>query len=253
MPVKKGKQAKQAKPKAKQSRKDHLSLSRAVVEESNDAEPQQPEDDVETVEKVKPGQKPKRTLDNTTADEDEMRLEALLFSDIHATEYDGLAVTRQAAQDVSEDEEDIDFANMDFIIDRTGSKGASNEPAAVLNAADVSVKEGDSDKDSGDDDDSVKDTTDRGVKRSVWEDADDHAIEVAMASKSRTRKLRKTEAEDVVDGSEYSDRLREQFKNTYSRTHQKWAEHVEEDVDGSELMGWSGKLLDGSKQGVCSV
>ncbi|PGH12522.1 hypothetical protein AJ80_06683 [Polytolypa hystricis UAMH7299] len=46
----------------------------------------------------------------------------------------------------------------------------------------------------------------------AWEDSDDERITVSLAGHSRLRKLRATEAEDVVSGKEYVRRLRKQFE-----------------------------------------
>ncbi|KAI9812032.1 MAG: hypothetical protein M1827_004924 [Pycnora praestabilis] len=49
----------------------------------------------------------------------------------------------------------------------------------------------------------------------AWEDSDDERIMVSLASNPRLRKLRVTEAEDVVNGREYTKRLRRQFERLY--------------------------------------
>ncbi|KAF2759960.1 WD40 repeat-like protein [Pseudovirgaria hyperparasitica] len=54
---------------------------------------------------------------------------------------------------------------------------------------------------------------DQDIKESAaWEDSDDDRIMVSIASVPRLRKLRITEAEDVISGKEYSRRLRMQFE-----------------------------------------
>ncbi|KAK6717392.1 hypothetical protein SNK05_000590 [Fusarium graminearum] len=45
----------------------------------------------------------------------------------------------------------------------------------------------------------------------AWEDSDDDRLAVSLAGAIRLRKLRKTEAEDLVSGTEYSQRLRQQY------------------------------------------
>ncbi|CVK95199.1 related to UTP18 Possible U3 snoRNP protein involved in maturation of pre-18S rRNA [Fusarium proliferatum] len=45
----------------------------------------------------------------------------------------------------------------------------------------------------------------------VWEDSDDDRLAISLAGATRLRKLRKTEAEDLVSGTEYSRRLRQQY------------------------------------------
>ncbi|KAI9738812.1 MAG: hypothetical protein M1834_008319 [Cirrosporium novae-zelandiae] len=46
----------------------------------------------------------------------------------------------------------------------------------------------------------------------AWEDSDDERLMVSLASDSRLRKLRVTEAEDMINGKEYTRRLRIQFQ-----------------------------------------
>lgn len=46
----------------------------------------------------------------------------------------------------------------------------------------------------------------------AWEDSDDDRLAVSLAGVTRLRKLRVTEAEDVISGTEYSRRLRQQFE-----------------------------------------
>ena len=45
----------------------------------------------------------------------------------------------------------------------------------------------------------------------AWEDSDDDRLGISLAGASRLRKLRISEAEDVVSGTEYSRRLRQQY------------------------------------------
>jgi U3 small nucleolar RNA-associated protein 18 len=48
------------------------------------------------------------------------------------------------------------------------------------------------------------------VNAPVWEDSDDERMMVCLASNPRLRKLRLTESEDMVNGKEYTERLRRQ-------------------------------------------
>lgn len=45
----------------------------------------------------------------------------------------------------------------------------------------------------------------------AWEDSDDERLLVSLASVPRLRKLRRTEAEDVITGKDYIKRLRKQY------------------------------------------
>ncbi|KAK3329002.1 WD40-repeat-containing domain protein [Apodospora peruviana] len=49
----------------------------------------------------------------------------------------------------------------------------------------------------------------------VWEDSDDERLTVSLAGATRLRKLRATEAEDLVSGAEYARRLRQQYLRLY--------------------------------------
>ena len=49
----------------------------------------------------------------------------------------------------------------------------------------------------------------------AWIDSDDERLVVSLASNPRLRKLRVTEAEDVINGKEYTKRLRRQFEMLY--------------------------------------
>ncbi|EFQ26217.1 U3 small nucleolar RNA-associated protein [Colletotrichum graminicola] len=59
----------------------------------------------------------------------------------------------------------------------------------------------------------------------AWEDSDDERLTVSLATATRLRKLRLTEAEDVVSGTEYSRRLRTQFLRLNPLP--KWAQEPE--------------------------
>ena len=49
----------------------------------------------------------------------------------------------------------------------------------------------------------------------AWIDSDDERLVVSLASNPRLRKLRNTESEDLVNGKEYTKRLRRQFERLY--------------------------------------
>ncbi|OHE95805.1 U3 small nucleolar RNA-associated protein [Colletotrichum orchidophilum] len=58
---------------------------------------------------------------------------------------------------------------------------------------------------------SKQETTAADENAPAWDDSDDERLTVSLATATRLRKLRITEAEDVVSGAEYSRRLRQQF------------------------------------------
>ncbi len=49
----------------------------------------------------------------------------------------------------------------------------------------------------------------------AWEDSDDERLTVSLATATRLRKPGTTEAEDVVNGTEYARRLRQQYLRLY--------------------------------------
>ncbi|KAK1769535.1 WD40-repeat-containing domain protein [Phialemonium atrogriseum] len=59
----------------------------------------------------------------------------------------------------------------------------------------------------------------------AWEDSDDERLSISLAGVSQLRKLRISEAEDVVNGTEYARRLRQQYLRLYP--HPAWAQEAE--------------------------
>eukprot|EP00741_Cyanophora_paradoxa_P011308 tig00020554_g10922.t1 len=68
--------------------------------------------------------------------------------------------------------------------------------------------------------------------RAAWEDEDDTAITVNIASVNRLKKLRKDELEDEITGTEYSGRLRKQFERSSKNI--SWAELQGPRTDGED-------------------
>lgn len=60
----------------------------------------------------------------------------------------------------------------------------------------------------------------------AWDDEDDERVAVNLAAQQRTRKLRKTEAETVVDGVQYAQKLKGQFEKVYGKP--SWYQEHEE-------------------------
>merc|ERR1711981_631855 len=55
-------------------------------------------------------------------------------------------------------------------------------------------------------------SSDSAAEGAAWSDSDDERITVSLTSRTQLRKLRKTEADDMITGKEYSRRLRKQFQ-----------------------------------------
>lgn len=61
-------------------------------------------------------------------------------------------------------------------------------------------------------DDSEEEDDEAGRSAAAWQDSDDERMVVSLASVPRLRKLRRTEAEDVISGKDYVRRLRKHFE-----------------------------------------
>ncbi|EFW22062.1 hypothetical protein D8B26_002154 [Coccidioides posadasii str. Silveira] len=153
-------------------------------------------------------------------DETEEQLEKLLFGDSegfrgalkdHRTTSTGLVLredseaegeANRAADD--DDNESIDyFAGLDdadlFVLDTgTGQAPPIIEPPSASALAKTTAAGGD--------------LLEADTVPAAWEDSDDERITVSLATNERMRKLRLTEAEDLVSGKEYAKRLRRQFE-----------------------------------------
>jgi len=111
------------------------------------------------------------------------------FSDFGST----LLVEAQDGRKAATGKEGLDDAAL-FVLDTAKHAGEN-----VLASAQEATQEGDQ---------AQEDTP-------VWVDSDDERLTVSLAGVSRLRKLRKTEADDVVNGTEYSRRLRQQYLRLY--------------------------------------
>lgn len=124
-----------------------------------------------------------------------------------------------------------------------GAKSASQRP---LLAAASARETGDSSDEDSDDGAKAKGKRKRkavvedeapripGGVAAAWADPDDEALEVDLASKPRTQKLRRSEKETKVTGVEYEERLREQFGKLHGNV--RWAEKktIKADSDSSD-------------------
>ena len=156
-------------------------------------------------------------------DNEEVQLEKLVFGDdegfnqalrtYDVEDSDGGDISDDSVDrgiDASEpEEEEEEEGELDevaddelFFIDAGIPKG---EASALVLAAE---------EDNGDDTDAP-----------AWIDSEDEKIVVSLASNTRLRKLRRTEAEDLVHGREYIKRLQQQFERLYPRP--AWAVQAE--------------------------
>ncbi|KAJ5172363.1 hypothetical protein N7492_004956 [Penicillium capsulatum] len=144
-------------------------------------------------------------------DESEKKLERMLFGDDEGfmgalrsqqERADAMALTLQSgeesgsADEAGEEDDDHALENMDdsdlFFLD----SGTAPESTEI-----VPSPETPSDAEEGEEESAP----------AIWHDSDDERLAVSLAGQARLRKLRNTEAEDVISGKEYTRRLRRQF------------------------------------------
>ncbi|TPX14206.1 uncharacterized protein E0L32_000600 [Thyridium curvatum] len=147
-------------------------------------------------------ERPKQHVEIAEKDEDEEELERLvlggkasfrehLFKSLDETGEGSLELLRldEGALEAETGHEDADDAGL-FFYDSTAAPGKDLQIAKAVGAAGEAAKDGDA---------------------PAWEDSDDERLSVSLAGVSRLRKLRLTEGEDIVSGTEYTRRLRQQF------------------------------------------
>ncbi|KAM7207005.1 WD40-repeat-containing domain protein [Rhypophila sp. PSN 637] len=71
-------------------------------------------------------------------------------------------------------------------------------------------------------------------QKPAWEDSDDERLTVSLASTPLLRKLRTTEAEDLISGTEYTRRLRQQYLRLYPTP--AWAKEAEAKQQGKKAV-----------------
>ncbi|CAK1367395.1 putative U3 small nucleolar RNA-associated protein 18 [Cercospora beticola] len=128
-------------------------------------------------------------------DETEEELERLVFGDSTAF--------RDGLRDFDPEAEDENIADYDAT---TGLEGLDDAQLFFTDTGDDSLRA------PAQDEHSDRDETLHSIQPAAWDDSDDERTLVSLASVPRLRKLRNTEAEDVVTGKEYSRRLRKQFE-----------------------------------------
>jgi U3 small nucleolar RNA-associated protein 18 len=137
-------------------------------------------------------------------DDSEEELERMVFGDsagfkagLHdfALDPSGAAFDDETDEEADEDGDMKDVPDQDLFFFDSG-------PQAVAGAV-VAATKGDE-----------EDEEDEGDKP-AWEDSDDERVVVSLASVPRLRKLRDTEADDVINGKDYVRRLRRQYQSLY--------------------------------------
>ncbi|KAJ9199581.1 hypothetical protein DTO164E3_4466 [Paecilomyces variotii] len=149
----------------------------------------------------------------TKKDETEEKLERLLFGD-DAGFHEALKSHRtpgtmdlvlQADSDEEEGEgeeegglDDVADADLFFLDSGTADVAGSHGDVAMTLA-----------------EDGEKEEEEEEITPAAWHDSDDERLTISLASEQRLRKLRNTEAEDLVSGKEYIRRLRRQFERLH--------------------------------------
>ncbi|KAJ9626382.1 U3 snoRNP protein [Taxawa tesnikishii (nom. ined.)] len=142
---------------------------------------------------------PDMGMDVDDKDAGEEELERLVFGDSVGF--------REGIQNFAVPEDDMDGEEAVVETDGTGFEGLDDAALFFMDTGPSGIQPS-----------AVAETeTDEEDKRTArhppaWEDSDDERLVVSLASVPRLRKLRRTEAEDVISGREYVKRLRKQFE-----------------------------------------
>ncbi|KAK4105538.1 WD40 repeat-like protein [Parathielavia hyrcaniae] len=118
--------------------------------------------------------------------------EHLFRDDFLPSVADSKALVKATADDDETTGHEHVSDSMLFTLDAGGDSDVELEPAATVQAG-----------------------QDQAEEAPAWEDSDDERLTVSLAGATRLRKLRQTEAEDVVSGTEYARRLRQQYLRLY--------------------------------------
>ncbi|GJJ70368.1 U3 small nucleolar RNA-associated protein 18 [Entomortierella parvispora] len=143
----------------------------------------------------------------------EVELENLIFGD--TDEHMDQAFSR-VGHELSSDEEDIDERDEFDYENEGGVLPGGNDDLFFMDSGPTPVPEEESEGEETDEEEREK------AKlaaiyggRPAWIDEDDKSLQVSLKSAKRLKKLRKEEAEDVVNGVDYEQRLRRQFEKVY--------------------------------------
>jgi U3 small nucleolar RNA-associated protein 18 len=178
-------------------------------ETANNSDEDEEESDVDSIQIELENKKQEKPVLPKDAEEEE--LERMIFGDSEGfkqgLEDFSLQKTAGAYGDLSDEDQDEDedlegVADQDLFFFDAG-------PAAAP-AGSVPV--------------SKADETDDEDDKPAWDDSDDERLVVSLASVPQLRKLRETIDDDVVNGKEYSRRLRRQYERLYPTPD--WALHA---------------------------
>ncbi|KAF9814812.1 hypothetical protein IEO21_04920 [Rhodonia placenta] len=169
-------------------------------------------------------------LDDATKDDEERRLESMLFGTAYIpgeVQADGVLVVSDEEDAPNKEYQNLLDTDLFFVDDAAGERSDADRDAHLdvrndQSDDDASSRHSDAEgqsKDSSDAEDSPSESEDepptwsrRAGKGPAWEDPDDPTLQVSLAQDKRRRKLRDAASEDVVGGREYERRLRRQFE-----------------------------------------
>ena len=160
-----------------------------------------------------------RELEAAKPDDEELQLEAQLFGGTPAAGFGEEQHAIGASADASSDEDE-------------GIGGVWPSALAGIGLVDQgddhdddAVPEQDDESDDDDDDDDrgsdVREIAGMAAQKRAWADDDDDDVVVDLSAVNRLRKLRKSERETEITGSDYAERLREQHRKLHPGT--EWA------------------------------
>lgn len=168
-------------------------------------------------------------------DDEELELEKIVFGDAEGFET-GLRNLDLEQNGESDPEEQGTLAN-----DENPSSMSSLDPTQMQDsnlffidegeAQDVNESDGNSVSSNTSDSEESEQSSDE--EPDAWFDSDDEKLQVSLVSSAKLRKLRDTMSEEMVQGKDYSKRLRSRFQKLYPVPD--WAKQQEDDSkNGSE-------------------
>jgi U3 small nucleolar RNA-associated protein 18 len=144
-------------------------------------------------------------------DAEEEELERIVFGDSAGFKQglDDFSLDRTAGAygDVSDEDED----------DEEDIEGVADQDLFFFDAGPVAAPAGSVAVDKAEESEDEHD-------KPAWDDSDDERLVVSLASVPQLRKLRETVDDDMVNGKEYSRRLRKQYERLYPTP--EWAQHA---------------------------
>lgn len=158
-------------------------------------------------------------------DPEELELEKLVFGDEQGFEAGLRDLVECTSGEEDEEEADGQESNQEDI----DLSQLQDDVLFMVDEGNLSSEQDDSDDamDDSESSDSSFDTLDIHGGKAAWIDSDDEKLQISLLSSDRLRKLRKTPADDLISGREYTKRLRNRFEKLYPKPD--WAMEKEDD------------------------